>query len=91
MQEGNCKHSVKKKIRKNGRTHCAAASQSVDKESCGDFYCKSLAEFRRPQTTEENQGVFFGGVYVEKHSLRPQVCERQRAAQGCISSKNAAF
>ena len=33
--------------------------------------CKGLAEFRRPQTVEEGQIVFSGGVYVGKHSAQP--------------------
>ena len=30
--------------------------------------CKRLAEFRRPQTAEEGQIVFAGGMYVGKHT-----------------------
>ena len=42
-----------------------------------------------PQTAEEGQIVFSGGVYVGKHtSPRPQVCERKRVrAEACIPSK----
>ena len=35
-----------------------------------DFRRKGLAEFRRPKTTEGNQSVFSGGVYVGKHSYQ---------------------
>ena len=42
--------------------------QSVDKVYFFDLCCKSLAEFRRPQTAEEGQIVFSGGVYVGKHT-----------------------
>ena len=42
------------------------------------FLCQiqdmSLAEFRRPQTTEEHQSVFFGGVYVEKNTAQTGKC-----------------
>ncbi|WP_347072574.1 hypothetical protein [Intestinimonas butyriciproducens] len=44
--------------------------QYVNKVYCCDFCCKSLAEFRRPQTAEAHQSVFFGGMYVEKHSFQ---------------------
>ena len=43
-------------------------SQTVDKVYFFDLCCKSLAEFRRPQTAEEGQIVFSGGVYVGKHT-----------------------
>ena len=33
-----------------------------------DLCSKSLAEFRRPQTAEECQIVFSGGMYVGKHT-----------------------
>ena len=42
--------------------------QTVDKVYFFDLCCKSLAEFRRPQTAEEGQIVFSGGVYVGKHT-----------------------
>ena len=44
------------------------ASQTVNKVYFFDLCCKSLAEFRRPQTAEEGQIVFSGGVYVGKHT-----------------------
>ena len=42
--------------------------QTVNKVYFFDLCCKSLAEFRRPQTAEEGQIVFSGGVYVGKHT-----------------------
>ena len=42
--------------------------QTVDKVYFFNLCCKSLAEFRRPQTAEEGQIVFSGGVYVGKHT-----------------------
>ena len=45
-----------------------AGVQTVDKVYFFDLCCKSLAEFRRPQTAEEGQIVFSGGVYVGKHT-----------------------
>ena len=42
--------------------------QTVDKVYFCDLCCKSLAEFRRPQTAEERRIVFSGGVYVGKHT-----------------------
>ena len=63
-------------------------SQTVDKVYFFDLCCKSLAEFRRPQTAEEGQIVFSGGVYVGKHTSQAQVCERKRVrAEACIPSK----
>ena len=44
------------------------AAQTVNKVYFFDLCCKSLAEFRRPQTAEEGQIVFSGGVYVGKHT-----------------------
>ena len=46
----------------------SAFFQTVDKVYFFDLCCKSLAEFRRPQTAEEGQIVFSGGVYVGKHT-----------------------
>ena len=46
----------------------SAFLQTVDKVYFFDLCCKSLAEFRRPQTAEEGQIVFSGGVYVGKHT-----------------------
>ncbi|BFK86570.1 hypothetical protein I4200191B4_08760 [Pseudoflavonifractor gallinarum] len=45
-----------------------AASDCQNNVYFCDLCCKSLAEFRRPQTAEEGQIVFSGGVYVGKHS-----------------------
>ena len=45
-------------------------SQTVDKVYFFDLCCKSLAEFRRPQTAEEGRIVFSGGVYVGKHTFQ---------------------
>ena len=68
--------------------------QTVNKVYFFDLCCKSLAEFRCPQTTEERQSVFSGGVYVGKHtpqaaSVRPKgACD----AAACIPfSKMLAF
>ena len=54
------------------KTACAGDGtggfQTVNKVYFFDLCCKSLAEFRRPQTAEEGQIVFSGGVYVGKHT-----------------------
>ena len=63
--------------------------QTVNNVYFRPLHCKSLAEFRCPQTTEERQSVFSGGVYVGKHtpqaaSVRPKgACD----AAACILSK----
>ncbi|BFK88238.1 hypothetical protein I4200191B4_25440 [Pseudoflavonifractor gallinarum] len=44
--------------------------QTVKKVYICDWRCKSLAEFRRPQTAEKVKIVFSGGVYVGKHSAQ---------------------
>ena len=48
--------------------NCRRPLQTVNKVYFFDLCCKSLAEFRRPQTAEEGQIVFSGGVYVGKHT-----------------------
>ena len=47
-----------------------------------DLCCKSLAEFRRPQTAEGGESIFSGGVYVGKTRLSPQVCGPLGHARG---------
>ena len=59
---------IQKKTRLRPLIKRAEAGQTVDKVYFFDLCCKSLAEFRRPQTAEEGQIVFSGGVYVGKHT-----------------------
>ena len=55
--------------------------QTVDKVYFFDLCCKSLAEFRRPQTAEEGQIVFSGGVYVGKHTSQASSVRAKASAR----------
>ena len=66
-------------------------SQTVDKVYFFDLCCKSLAEFRRPQTAEEGPKPFSRGhVPREKHFSAHKRTRFARATQGAaFPLKNA--
>ena len=56
--------------------------QAVDKVCFCALCRKGLAEFRRPQTAEEDRIVFSGGVYVGKHSSQAASVRAKASARG---------
>ena len=81
---------VRRAGRKRAKEERAAArsSQLVEKGPVRRILCKSLAEFRRPQTTESSANLFFPGTCAsEKTLLSPQACAlRACDAVGCNPS-----
>ena len=74
-------------LQRHKKAHLSAGFQVVEKGHIRQILCKSLAEFRRPQTTESSTVCFFRG-----HVPRKKHCSgRKRASEASAMQRPASF